>query len=158
MKKFVFIATIAALSAHAHADDSARKDHKTACRAKDLNGHYVMFQAAVNRPELNHNGRCDIDIDDGVVSGTCEFGRNVSGNPNFAGPVYGHAVINKNCSADATISFDPVPNVVHIDSTFDLQFTPDKQSFVGRFNNNFGVEGISNGTRASASLPDSPAR
>ncbi|MDD2759910.1 MAG: hypothetical protein PHH11_06410, partial [Methylomonas sp.] len=62
-----------------------------------------------------------------------------------------------NCTADLTISFDPVPNVVHIDSFFDLQFAPDKKSFVGSFSNNFGVEGISNGTRYSVDLPATPA-
>jgi hypothetical protein len=52
-----------------------------------------------------------------------------------------------------TISFDPVPNVVHIDSDFDVQFTADKQSFIGKFVNTFGVEGTTSATRYSPILP-----
>jgi hypothetical protein len=158
MKKAVFFIALAVLSTQALADkkhQSPEKMHQ--CKKSDLNGNYVMFQAAVNKPEMNHNGRCEVNISNGVLSGVCNFGRNAAGNPGFNGVVYGDATINKNCSVEVNISFDPVPNVVHIDSVFELQFSPDKQSFVGRFSNNFGVEGISNGTRYSASLPSTVA-
>lgn len=127
----------------------------TACTAANLNGNYVMFQAAVNHH--NHSGRCEISINGGVVAGNCVFGKDANNVPGFSGPVYGSAVMNTNCSADVTISFDPVPNVVHIDSYFDLQFSPNKESFVGSFSNTFQVEGITNGTRYSPLLPSNPA-
>jgi hypothetical protein len=131
------------------------------CTQANLNGNYVMYQAAVNNPNLNHTGKCTITIISGVVSGSCAFGPNVSGNPNFSGPVYSpvtaNAVMNSNCSATIPISFDPVPGSVHIDSVFDVQFTADKQSFIGRFGNNFGLQGTSNGTRYSPALPSTPA-
>ncbi len=163
MKKILVTTVLTLMFGQAYADLDSHESRKHGmaksrpCNAKDLNGDYVMFQAAVNKPELNHTGRCEININDGTVSGRCAFGRNVSGNPNFNGPVYGSATINTNCSADVTISFDPVPDVVHIDSYFDLQFAPDKLTFVGSFSNSFGVEGISNGTRYSVDLPATPA-
>ena len=158
MKNTLIIAALTILTFQVQADEE-----KKACTAADLNGDYVMFQAAVNRPELNHTGRCDINVTDGELSGSCEFGRNVSGNPNFHGPVYGDATINTNCSVEMTISFDPdsdgdgQPGPLHIDSTFDLQLAQDKNTFVGSFINTFGVEGITNGTKVGAMLPATAA-
>lgn len=151
MKKILFLAVGSLLSSQLQAAPG--------CTAANLNGSYVMYQAAVNSTSLNHNGKCTITIASGVVSGNCAFGTNASGQPGFNGPVYseGLAVMNTNCSATIPISFDPVPGVVHIASTFDVQFTADKQSFVGSFGNSFGVQGVSNGTRYSPSLPATPA-
>ncbi|MEQ1620260.1 MAG: hypothetical protein ABL919_02560 [Methylococcales bacterium] len=145
MKKMLLIASALLLSTQVEA----------ACTQANLNGNYVMFQAAINHH--NHNGRCTININAGALTGNCVFGHDANGVAGFSGPVYGTATMNTNCSAVAAISFDPVPGVVHIDSTFDLQFTPDKQSFVGGFSNTFGVEGITNGTRYSTLLPATPA-
>lgn len=157
-KTTLLFAAIALLSSQVYADDEQSHQHrKHQCRSQDLNGDYVMYQAAVNKPELNHTGRCEVNITDGVLAGTCAFDPNVSGNPNFKGDVYGTATMNSNCSAELVISFDPKPNVVHIDSYFDVQFSPDKQGFVGKFSNNFGVYGITNATRYSVDLPSSAA-
>ena len=159
MKKTTLIlAAMALMSAQAYADDDRpQKKHK--CRSKDLNGDYVMYQAAVNKPELNHTGRCEVNITEGVLSGTCAFDPNVSGNPNFNGDVYGTATINSNCSADMEIRFHPNPSAPDftIVSEFDVQFTPDRQSLVGKFSNNFGVYGVTNGTRYSVELPGDEA-
>lgn len=126
-----------------------------ACTAANLNGTYVMYQAAINKNF--HTGKCTIAITNGSLTGNCDFDPAVNGDHNFHGPVYGTATINTNCSATAVISFDPVPGVVHIDSNFDLQFTGDKQSFIGKFVNTFGVQGTSSGTRYSTLLPATPA-
>ena len=157
MKKILFVASGLLLASQVHAAPG--------CTAAQLNGNYVMFQAAINHH--NHNGKCNINIANGVVSGSCEFGHDANGNPGFSGPVYSpgvitavgpaNAVMNINCSAIIPISFDPVPGVVHIDSVFDVQFTPDKNSLIGRFNNTFGVEGITSGTRYTPALPVFPA-
>lgn len=149
MKKILFVASSLLLAGQVQAGPI------TPCTQANLNGSYVMFQAAINHH--NHNGRCEININNGVVSGNCAFGHDANNNPGFNGPVYGTATMNTNCSADVTISFDPVPDVVHIDSFFDLQFSPNKESFVGGFSNTFGVEGITNGTRYSPILPSTPA-
>lgn len=126
------------------------------CTQANLNGNYVMYQASINHH--NHNGRCEINITNGALTGNCVFGHDANNNPGFSGPVYGTAAMNTNCSATATISFDPVPGTVHIDSYFNLQFTPNKESFVGSFSNTFQVEGITNGTRYSPLLSPNPAQ
>ena len=150
MKKILFIAVTLLVSAQAFAAS-------TPCTQANLAGNYVMYQAAINK--LNHMGRCTINIaSGGALTGNCEFGDNAAGEPGFSGPVYGTASMKTNCSATATISFDPVPTVVHIDSYFDLQFTPNKEAFVGNFTNTFGVEGITNGTRYSTVLPATTAQ
>ena len=64
--------------------------------------------------------------------------------------------MNTNCSADLTVSFD-VPNGPHIDSFFDVQFLPNKEGFIGKFSNIFGVYGSSNGTRFNPIFPSTPA-
>lgn len=150
MKKILFVASSLLIAGQVQAAPL------TPCTQANLNGSYVMYQAAVNNPNLNHSGRCEVNINAGVVSGSCAFDPNVSGNPNFQGPVYGTATMNTNCSADMTISFD-VPNGPHIDSYFDVQFTPSKEMFVGKFSNIFGVYGVTNGTRFNALFPSTPA-
>jgi len=151
MKKTLFIAAMALIAAQSHADERT----KGGCKSKDINGNYVMFQAAVNKPELNHTGRCEINIADGELTGTCAFDPNNSGNPNFNGPVYGTAMMNSNCSAEMQMTFHPNPAVPEfkVESNFDVQFTPDKQSLVGKFSNNFNVYGVTNGTRYSPEMP-----
>lgn len=149
MKKFLFVASTLLIAGQVQAGPI------TPCTQANLNGSYVMYQAAINHH--NHKGRCEVTINSGAVSGSCAFGTNAAGEPGFSGPVYGTATMNTNCSADVTISFDPVQGVVHIDSYFDLQFSPNKESFVGDFSNTFGVEGITNGTRFSPTLPSTPA-
>ncbi|MCX7085790.1 MAG: hypothetical protein NTY69_09675 [Methylococcales bacterium] len=150
MKKLLFIASTLLIASPAFAAI-------TPCTQANLVGNYVMYQAAINHH--NHMGRCVINIaTGGALTGTCEFGNNSNNEPGFNGPVYGTATMNTNCSATATISFDPVPSVVHIDSYFDLQFSPNKESFVGNFTNTFGVEGITNGTRYSPKLPATTAK
>ena len=150
MKKVLFVASSLLMIGQVQAGPI------TPCTKANLVGSYVMYQAAINHH--NHMGRCTVDVDNtGYLSGSCEFGHDANGNPGFNGPVYGSAAINTNCSATASISFDPVPGVVHIDSTFNLQFSPDKENFVGNFTNTFGVEGITNGTRYSKALPATPA-
>jgi hypothetical protein len=148
MKKTTLIlAAMALVSSQAYAgDNKGHPEKKHQCRSKDLNGDYVMYQAAVNNPVMNHTGRCEINVNDGDVTGSCAFDPNSTGNPNFHGPVYGTATMNSNCSADMTISFD-VPNGPHIDSFFDVQFTPSKDAFIGKFDNTFGIYGVTNGAR-----------
>ena len=149
MKKILFIAVTLLVSAQAFAAS-------TPCTQANLAGNYVMYQAAINHH--NHMGRCTINIaTGGALTGNCEFGHNAAGEAGFSGPVYGTASMKTNCSATATISFDPAPSV-HIDSYFDLQFTPNKEAFVGNFTNTFGVEGITNGTRYSTVLPATTAQ
>ncbi|WP_262965545.1 hypothetical protein [Methylobacter psychrophilus] len=149
MKKILFIATTLLVSSQAFSAS-------TPCTQANLVGNYVMYQAAINHH--NHMGRCTINIvTGGALTGNCEFGNNAANEPGYNGPVYGTASMNTNCSATANISFDPVPGIVHIDSYFDLQFTPNKESFVGNFTNTFGVEGITNGTRYSTVLPATTA-
>jgi len=121
------------------------------CRATDLNGNYVMFQNSITTTATNiHTGRCEITILNGTASGNCVFSNGAT--PSMGGP----ASINSNCSANVQLDFSPAPGV-NITSNFQLQFSPDKQSFIGQWNNNFGVLGTTAGTRYSPALPATPA-
>ncbi|WP_045227096.1 hypothetical protein [Methyloterricola oryzae] len=117
------------------------------CLPRHLDGHYVMYQNSV-APANPHIGKCEIEIERGVASGTCAF---TSQGPTagFSGPVSGTASIARNCSAELQIDFAPNPAnpalVVH--SFFDLQFAPDRNSFVGQWTNSFGLVGTTGGVR-----------
>jgi hypothetical protein len=128
------------------------------CTAANLNGSYVLYQNSVALANL-HTGRCEITVLNGVIGGSCAFTTTQSGviTPGFAGPVSGTATMNTDCSAVAQLDFSPAPNVT-VQSFFDLQFTPDKQSFIGQWTNNFGLLGTSAGTRFSPFLPSTPAQ
>jgi hypothetical protein len=137
MKKILFIATALLISTQVNA--------KPGCKAKDLNGDYVSYQAAINHHF--HTGKCEININSGVLTGHCAFDPSAENPVNYNGPVNGTATMNSNCSAVMTMNFGPV------ESVFDVQFTPNKQSYIGKFGNNFGVEGTTSGTRFSPLLP-----
>jgi len=127
------------------------------CKATDLNGSYVMYQNSVAAANL-HIGSCKITVLSGVVSGNCAFTGTSNGviTPGFNGAVTGTASINTNCSAAMQINFSPVAGVT-VQSFFDVQFSPDKQSLVGQWTNSFGLLGTTAGTRYSPVLPATPA-
>lgn len=127
------------------------------CTAANLNGNYVMYQNSVATANP-HTGSCKITLLNGVLSGTCAFTATSGGviTPGFNGPVSGTASINQNCSAAMQINFSPAANVT-VNSFFDLQFSPDKQSFIGQWTNSFGLLGTTAGTRYSPVLPATPA-
>jgi hypothetical protein len=143
MKKILLVASSLLLSTQVQAAP------RSPCTQANLNGNYISYQAAINHHF--HTGKCEIEITSGVLSGHCKFDPSAENPVNYDGPVLGTATMNANCSAAMTMNFGPVA------STFDVQFTPDKQSFIGKFGNNFGVEGITNGTRYSPRLPATPA-
>lgn len=151
MKRIVLITTGLLLSAQIQAHD------RDGCSQSDVEGDYVMYQNSVALANL-HTGRCEIKIQRGQASGTCAF--NVTSNgavvPGFKGAVSGPVIINSNCSANVELDFSPAPNVT-VKSFFGLQFSPDKQSFMGQWTNNFGLLGTSSGIRFSPSIPASPA-
>ena len=151
MKKIALIATCLLLSTQIRADGF------DGCTQADLNGEYVMYQNSVALANL-HTGKCMIKIQAGQATGTCAF--NVTANgavaPGFSGAVSGSAIINSNCSVNMELDFSPAANTV-VKSYFDLQFSPDTQSFVGQWTNNFGLLGTSAGTRYSSRLPNTPA-
>lgn len=117
------------------------------CQNTHLNGNYVMFQNSVSTANP-HTGRCEIAIKKGLASGMCAFSISSNGsvNPGFTGPVSGTASIKPDCSAELSLDFSPAPNVT-VQSDFELQFTPDKNSFIGQWGNNFGLLGTTAGTR-----------
>ncbi len=129
----------------------------TPCMQSDMNGNYVMYQNSVALANL-HVGRCEVNVRNGVAEGSCDFTTTANGEikQGFNGAVSGTASINVNCSASMTLDFNPAPGVTVI-STFNMQFSPDKQSFVGLWTNNFGLLGTSAGTRYSPLLPDTTA-
>lgn len=118
------------------------------CLPRHLNGHYVMYQNSVASANL-HTGRCEVSIDDGIATGNCAFTLPGAGGPavpGFAGSVTGTASLARDCSAQMKLDFSPAPNVT-VSSDFDLQFAPDRQSFIGQWSNNFGLIGTSAGVR-----------
>ena len=129
----------------------------TPCTKNDLNGNFIAYQNSVGQANL-HTGVCQFNISNGIVSGNCEFTVAPGGvvAPGFSGPVSGSATINSNCSAEMTMDFNPAPHVT-VSSSFLMQFTPDKQSYIGSWTNNFGLLGTSAGTRYSPALPATPA-
>ena len=152
MRKILFVTTGLLLSAQIYANPMA------ACKANDLDGDYSMYQASVALANL-HIGNCQVNISHGMATGSCKFTAiDSSGKLDtpFDGEVSGTATINTNCSAEMELDFAPKPGV-EVKSYFTMQFTPDKQSFVADFTNNFGLYGISNGTRYSPKLPATPA-
>jgi len=142
MKKILFVASALLLSTQVHAAS-------TPCTQANLNGNYITYQAAINHHF--HTGKCEINITNGNLTGHCAFDPSAENPTNYNGPVNGTATMNTNCSAVMSMNFGPVF------SNFDVQFTPDKQSFIGKFGNNFGVEGTTSGTRYSTVLPATPA-
>lgn len=148
--KYLLMAATLLLSSQAHAAPG--------CTAANLNGSYVFYQnnlAAAN-PQSSH---CKITILNGEVSGACAFTDSVGGfiSPSFNGPVSGIASINTNCSAGMQIDFSTAQNGI-VSSFFDLQFTADKQSFIGQWTNSLGQLGTLAGTRYSSFLPATPAQ
>lgn len=151
MNKILFAASALALSAQIQAAGLSP------CTKADLNGNYAMYQNSVALANL-HIGSCHVNIQNGVASGSCAFTTTSNGTitPGFSGAVTGTAVMNTNCSAEMQLNFSPAPNVT-VQSFFDMQFSPDKQSFIGGWTNNFGLLGTSAGTRYSTVLPATPA-
>lgn len=144
MKKILLVASTLLLSTQVQAAPPSP------CTQANLIGTYITYQAAINHHF--HTGKCEIAIiSGGTLTGHCAFDPSAENPTNYNGPVTGTATMNNNCSAVMSMDFGPVQ------SDFDVQFTPDKQSFIGKFINNFGVEGTTSGTRYSPLLPATPA-
>lgn len=118
------------------------------CTSANLNGNYTMYQNTLTVPPVPpHTGVCKVNVNNGVLSGTCAFTMS-NGSvtfPGFNGPVTGSGSINADCSA--TLNIDFVNNNNTISSVFNIQFTPDKQSFIGSWSNSLSFIGTSSGTR-----------
>jgi hypothetical protein len=143
MKKILLIASTLLLTTQVQAAPPSP------CTQANLNGNYITYQAAINHHF--HTGKCEIAIANGLLTGHCKFDPSAENPVNYDGPVNGTASMNTNCSAVMSMNFGPVF------SDFDVQFTPDKQSFIGKFSNNFTVQGTTSGTRYSPALSPSPA-
>ncbi len=105
------------------------------CSMNDLNGRWVSYQGAVL---VNpHTGICKFKVANGQAQGVCDF------STGFLGPFSGEVVVNRDCSATIAMDFNPIPVV----SDFQVQLHKDKQSFVGRWSNNFGVIGVTNAVK-----------
>jgi hypothetical protein len=105
------------------------------CRPRAMNGDWVSYQnAVVVNP---HTGVCKFTVADGLATGTCDF------STGFVGPFSGSVTINSDCSAEVQMDFAPAPVV----SSFHLQLHKDRQSFAGRWDNNFGVLGTTHGIK-----------
>jgi hypothetical protein len=105
------------------------------CSINDLNGRWVSYQGAVlGNP---HTGICKFKVANGLAQGECDF------SVGFKGPFSGEVVVSPDCSATIAMDFNPTPVV----SDFQVQLHKDKQSFVGRWSNNFGVIGVTNAVK-----------
>lgn len=128
MKISVLPLLVAAFTANAFAADKP-------CTMHDLNGRWVSYQGAVlGNP---HTGICKFKVANGLAQGECDF------SVGFKGPFTGEVMVNPDCSADFAMDFNPAPVV----STFQVQLHKDKKSFVGRWENNFGVIGVTNAVK-----------
>jgi len=132
MKKILLVSSILAICIQAQAGE---RDHP-ACAAKALEGDWVSYQGTA-QAGAPHTGVCRIHVEDGVATGDCDFSLG------FTGPFQGAATVNDDCSAEVTMDFAPAAFV----SKFQLQLARNKQSFVGRWENDFGANGIANGVK-----------
>jgi hypothetical protein len=106
------------------------------CKMNDLNGRWVSYQAAVTEGH-QHTGVCTFIVSNSQAQGNCVF--NDPDPKQFQGKV----TVNKDCSASFDMNFDPLPVIAN----FQIQLHKDKESFVGRFLNNFGVAGVTNAVK-----------
>jgi hypothetical protein len=128
MKLSLLPALAVALAANAYAADKP-------CALNDMNGHWVSYQGAIlGNP---HTGICKFKVANGLAQGECDF------SVGFKGPFTGEVVVNPDCSADFAMDFAPVPVV----SDFQVQLHKDKKSFVGHWENNHGVIGVTNAVK-----------
>ncbi len=132
MKKILLTSSILAICMQAHAGEPAQ----SACTAKALDGDWVSYQGTAQAGSP-HTGVCRIHVEDGTTTGDCDFSLG------FTGPFHGNAAVNGDCSAEVTMDFAPARFV----STFQLQLARNKQSFVGRWENNLGANGVANGVK-----------
>lgn len=125
----IFVFLIYALSSVAFAADKL-------CHSNDMNGRWVSYQGAVlGNP---HTGICKFKVANGLAQGSCDF------SVGFKGQFQGEVIVNTDCSANFVMDFNPGAPVV---SDFQVQLHKDKQSFVGRWSNNFGVIGVTNAVK-----------
>lgn len=107
------------------------------CKATQMDGDWVGFQnAVVVNP---HTGACDFTVSQGAVTGNCDFSAPFNSSFSFVGTV----AVSEDCSVEMVMDFAPAPFV----STFHLQLSRDRQSFVGRWENTFGVLGTTSGVK-----------
>lgn len=112
------------------------------CQKRDLRGHWVSYQNEVLKNP--HTGVCKFSVDNGKVLGTCDFSlKDDQGNSLTGLPFSGEATVKEDCSAEVIMDFAPRP----FQSTFQLQLHRNKKSFVGRWENNFGALGTTNGVK-----------
>lgn len=138
MKKCLLAAVVLFACSLAQADSPGGKKHGFhGCKASDLNGDWVAYQAEVLKNP--HTGVCKFSVSDGDVNGTCDFTL-----PNATGLHFvGSATVNPDCSAVLTMDFAPAPFV----STFEIQLDRVRKAYVGRWSNTFGAMGPTNGVK-----------
>ncbi len=128
MKKTTLLLLITFLNVNAFANSKM-------CSINDMNGLWIAYQGAVlTNP---HTGVCKFNVANGLAQGTCNFSNG------FTGPFQGPVIVNKDCSAEVQMDFAPAPVV----SDFQVQLHKDRNSFVGRWSNNFGVIGVTNAVK-----------
>lgn len=130
MKLLIFPVLALLLTTNAYASEGK------GCSINDMNGRWTSYQGAVTA-DRQHTGICKFTVANGQAQGTCDFSNG------FQGPFQGEVVVNKDCSANFAMDFTPVPVVAN----FQVQLHKDKQSYVGRFANNHGVEGVTNAVK-----------
>ena len=112
------------------------------CQKRDLRGNWVSYQNEVLKNP--HTGVCKFSVDNGISVGTCDFSlKDDQGNLLTGLPFTGEATVKEDCSAEVVMDFAPRP----FKSTFHLQLHRNKKSFVGRWENNFGALGTTNGVK-----------
>ena len=144
MKKVLLASSMILLCTQAYADD--RSHNYKGCKALDMNGEWVAYQgtALAGQP---HTGVCDFSVLNGVATGSCDFSTGFIGpfpDPKSLNVGVKNVEVKKDCSVELQMDFTPAAPFV---STFHLQLNRDKQSFVGRWDNNFGAVGVSNGVK-----------
>ena len=140
MKRVLLSATVVSLILCSQAQAFFEEEGR--CQKRDLRGNWVSYQNEVLKNP--HTGVCKFSVDNGMIVGTCDFSlKDDQGNLLTGLSFAGEATVKEDCSAEVVMDFAPRP----FKSTFQLQLHRNKKSFVGRWENNFGALGTTNGVK-----------
>ncbi len=129
-------------------------DHLRGCNDSDLNGNWVGYQVQVRGTggHTTHTGVCSFSVFNGEISqGVCNLSLfDADGNPiTRAGSFAGTAAVEEDCSAPWTLDYTPRPTV----SPYEIQLALDKKTYAGRWQNNLGDLGATNGVKEPTEHP-----
>ena len=129
-------------------------DHSKGCKDSDIDGNWVGYQVQVRGTDGHtaHTGVCSFSVLNGEISqGVCNLSLfDAEGNLiTRTGSFVGTAAVEQDCSATLTFDFSPRPTV----SAYEIRLALDKKTYAGRWQNNLGDLGTTNGVKEPMQHP-----